>query len=89
MNGGSTIGVPLIPAALPNIPQCPRTEAESARERRGRIATRARRHGHVVILKGTLVDGARIGTGQALGPRARGREGGILVDGGREANGGE
>jgi hypothetical protein len=89
MNGGSTIGVPVAPIALPNISQCTGTEAQPASEGRGRIAARTRSDWHVVILERALVDGARIGAGQALGPRPSALEGWGLVGRGREANGGE
>lgn len=87
MDGGSTIGVPNASIALPNIPQSPCSEAQSASERRGRVARGSGRRR--IILEGALVHRARVGAGEALGAWAGSRERRGLIGRGREADGGE
>lgn len=84
MDGGSTIGVPNAPIALPNIPHGTRTKAQAAGERCGRVAASSRTQ---VIFKWALVYRTRIGAGEALGAWA-GLEGGLLGRG-RKADSGE
>lgn len=61
MNGGSTIGVPNAPIALPDIPQGTCTKAQPTGEGCSRVAaTRGGWSG--IVFKRTLVHGARIGT---------------------------
>jgi hypothetical protein len=82
MNGGSTIGVPNASIALPNIPQSPCSEAQSTGERRGRVT---RSGWGRIIFERALVDGARVGAGQALSTWASAGERRGLIGRGREA----
>jgi hypothetical protein len=74
MDGGSTIWVPNVPIALPDIPHSACAKAQPASKGCRRVAARARSGACWLILEGALVHGARVGTGQALGalPRVEG-----------------
>lgn len=85
MDGGSTIGVPHVPIALPDVPHSACSEAQATSEGGGRVA---RCGWSRVILEGTLIDGARIGAGEALGALSGALVRG-LVGGGRKTDGGE
>lgn len=86
MDGGSTIGVPNVPIALPNIPHGTRTEAQAASEGGGWVAAPSRSSRTQIIFEGALVYRARIGAGEALGAWA-GLEGGLLGRGGQAYRG--
>ena len=85
MDGGSTIGIPNTAVALPDIPHGSRTEAQAASKGRGGVTARGRSG---VILKGTLVDGARVCARDALGAGA-GLEGRALSGRCGQADGGQ
>jgi hypothetical protein len=88
VDGGSTIWVPNVPIALPDIPQSARAKAQSASEWCSWVAACARPGAGCFILKGTLVHGARVGTGKALGalPWIKGT---TLIGRARESDGGK
>ena len=89
MDGGSTIGVPHVPIALPDVPHSACSEAQATSKGSGRVA---RSGWSRIILEGALVDRARIGAGEALSALSGalvGRLVGGLVGGGRETDGGE
>lgn len=67
MGGRSTIWVSNTTATLPDIPQCPCTEAESSREGSGWITAGSRCGRGVVLFERTLVHRAGVDTRQTLG----------------------
>ena len=85
MDGGSTIGVPNTATALADVPHGSRAEAQAASKGRGGVAARGRPR---LVLKGALINRARVGARDALSARA-GLEGGALVGRARQADGGE
>lgn len=86
MDGWSTIWVPDTSVALPNVPHCTSPKAQPTSKRRCGVAGRGGRP--EVVLEGALIDGSRVGAGDALGAGPRGlEEGRGLTRRGSQADG--